>query len=90
MSADDRRSYGLGDSMPFIRGIPRVVKQTPVDMPPCPHCGCKTTYVIEVDVEMPLLRGGKGKGTYIGCPACPFASPMVSVGVGGPDLPTLL
>lgn len=79
--ADERRSYGLGDSTEMVRGIPRV-KGAVDDMPPCPHCGCKTLYHIEVDVECNLLRGGKGVGTYLGCPACPFASPMMMIAGG--------
>jgi hypothetical protein len=44
----------------------------------CPNCGCQ---LMEVSVEMSsrLLKAGKGTGTYLGCPACPFASPMVTV-----------
>lgn len=50
-----------------------------VDGPgPCPRCQCKTLFEIEVDVEDSRLRGGKGVGLYIGCPACPWASPMLN------------
>ena len=75
------RNYGLGDSTQFVRGAPRVVKQAD-GLPPCPVCKCVTLYDIEVDVDMPLLAGGKGVGHYTGCPACPFATPMLMVASG--------
>jgi hypothetical protein len=34
---------------------------------------------IEVDVEYPKLRGGKGVGQYVRCPACSFGSPMAMI-----------
>lgn len=65
------RDYGFGDSTDYVRGTPRVMGDGPG---PCPNCGCKT-FEIQMDVEgMPLLRGGKGIMTYVGCPACPWAS----------------
>lgn len=75
------RSYGLGDSTEIVRGTPRI-KAEITDLPPCPICGCKKLFQVEVDVENPLLKGGKGIGHYIGCAACPFASPMLAVAVG--------
>jgi hypothetical protein len=73
----NEREYGLGDSTPFVKGPPRVKGQAKELS--CPACKCQTMYDIEVDVEHPLLRGGKGVGHYVGCPACPFASPMLMV-----------
>jgi len=73
------RDYGLGD--PHESGTvknPRVIEQVK-DAPACPNCGCKSMYAIEVDVENRLLKGNKGIGRYIGCPACPFASPMMMI-----------
>lgn len=71
------RDWGLGDSMKYITGIPRVVGVAE-GMPPCPNCHCDTLYVITVAVCHPSLHGdGHGRGTYVGCPACPFASPML-------------
>ena len=32
---------------------------------------------VSVPVKHPLLKGGEGTSTYLGCPACPFASPAV-------------
>ena len=45
----------------------------------CPNCKCKEIMLIKVEVEQQLLKGKKGTGTYVGCPACPWASPMVMV-----------
>jgi hypothetical protein len=44
----------------------------------CPNCGARLCFV-SVDVEMPKLRGGRGVSRYLGCPACPFASPAMVV-----------
>lgn len=79
---DPRRMYfpDRGDSTPFVQGPP-VVKGVAEGMPPCPHCKCATLYDIEVVITgHPLLAsGGNGVGRYIGCPACPFATPMLMV-----------
>ena len=45
----------------------------------CPNCGCLQVMEIEVPVENRMLSGGSGIGYYIGCPACPWASPMIAV-----------
>lgn len=70
----DIREYGLGD----IRtdGPPRVKRLTQ-ELPACPNCGCASMAELEVNVVDARLKSGKGIGRYIGCPACPFASPMV-------------
>lgn len=47
----------------------------------CPNCNAKVCKVT-VDVVLPLLRGGKGVATYLGCPACPWASPAMCVTKG--------
>lgn len=73
---DSRREYGLGESTSFVTGKPQVVRVA-TGLPPCPHCGCDTLYEIEVECRHPLLAGGEGLGHYVGCPACPFASPMM-------------
>ena len=87
--SDDIRNYGLGDSTQYLDGTPRVKMVSGSDkseaggenIPPCPNCGCITTCMIEVNVtNHPLLRRGSGVGTYIGCPACPWASPMIIIG----------
>ena len=69
------RENGLPDSE--IRGdsIP-VAKSVPGMKTPCPNCGCESVMQITVQINQPLLRGGTGTGVYLGCPACPWASPM--------------
>jgi len=68
------RDYGLPDTEPT--GTP-TWERAPADTPPCPNCGGHLCSVV-VDAEMPQLRGGKGICTYLGCPACPYASPSVT------------
>ena len=46
---------------------------------PCPNCGCHLM-LVTVSMNNKLVKGGKGVGRYLGCPACPFASPMVTRG----------
>lgn len=71
------REYGYGSSDPFVRSVPRVLGPA-TGLPPCPGCGCVTLFELEVDVNHPRLRGdGTGLGRYVGCPACPFATPMM-------------
>ena len=65
------RDYGLPD--------PDKVTGTPTwegtDLP-CPNCGGKLC-AVKVDIESNLLRGTAGTSTYLGCPACPYASPAM-------------
>lgn len=64
----------------MTRSIPRVIGKAE-GLPPCPHCKCETLYDIEVEVQNPLLasKDGLGTGRYVGCPACPFATPMLMI-----------
>lgn len=71
---DDLRDYGLPPAGKPT-GIPTWKK---LDEPlPCPNCGGELVEV-SVPVAHPLLKGGQGITTYLGCPACPFASPAIS------------
>jgi hypothetical protein len=47
--------------------------------PACPYCGCLRLAMCEVDVVDSRLTQGHGTGTYMGCPACPWAGPMVTM-----------
>lgn len=73
------RNYGLGETE--VSGSPRIKGQ--LDKP-CPHCGCPAVYEIEVDVAsaggFPLSEG-EWVGKYLGCAACPWASPCISTKV---------
>ncbi len=73
------RDHGLGNTDSFTRGVPRARPCIVIDdaYHECPNCGCQSLCEIEVDVEAPMLRGKKGVGRYLGCPACPWASPML-------------
>lgn len=74
----DLRNYGLPNSE---------VLSTPVATPlgassefsACPNCGCEQMMKITVTVSQELLSTETGTGTYLGCPACPFASPMMII-----------
>lgn len=67
------RDYGL--SKPKTISPPRIV--APVEKEACPHCKGVTLFEIEIDVAVALLKhGGIGVGRYLGCAACPYASPM--------------
>lgn len=78
----EERDHGYGDS-PSVEGSPRVIKKIEEE---CPNCGCPEVYMVEVNLvddkenaRLMLLKGsGKPTGAYIGCPACPFASPMMT------------
>lgn len=68
------RDYGMFDPTPYLDGTPKVVEEAG---PPCPKCGADKIFIIEVRIkDFPFLPGGKGIGTYMGCPACTFATPM--------------
>ena len=69
---DSLRDYGLPDSE--VVGRPFAKLASPQTT--CPNCGCEQVMTITVRVKQPLLRGGAGSGYYLGCPACPWASPM--------------
>jgi hypothetical protein len=68
------RDYGLPDPTPI--GTP-TWERASADTPPCPNCGGHLC-VVKVEAEVAQLRGGKGTCTYLGCPACPYASPSVT------------
>lgn len=69
------RDYGRDDPSMNVVGSPVILNEHENDA--CPHCGCKRTFLIKVQVTSDLL-GGPGVGVYVGCAACPWASPMIS------------
>ena len=79
----DLRNYGLGQGCDPT-GVPKAKlatrKRTAIASDiECPNCGCLEVMEIEVPVDNNQLSGGSGVGFYIGCPACPWASPMIAV-----------
>lgn len=68
------RDYGLGETK--VKGKPKVMGNMECGEG-CPNCGCETIYIIEVEVES-ASGMGPGVGKYVGCPACPWASPCVT------------
>lgn len=74
------RDHGFGDA-PKVVGVPVVGEKLAHK---CPYCGCIGLFAIEVEVAnpSPLLkrpeRPHKVVGRYMGCAACPWASPMMT------------
>ena len=73
------RNHGYGDS-PKAFGVPVIVSGGPPQG--CPNCGCKKVFQISVTVEAPpqlrVPEGFEAFCVYIGCPACPWASPAIN------------
>lgn len=83
------RDYGLGTAGATPSGRPKAKRvEDPAfqaalrESGGCPNCGCEDVMEIEVPMKAALLRGGGGIGKYLGCPACPWASPMIVVATG--------
>lgn len=76
------RDHGYGDR-PTVVGAPVIGARVPAGS--CPHCRCATVFEVEVEVGNPSPRLRRPMephrvlGRYIGCPACPWASPMVTL-----------
>ena len=73
MSKYPQRDYGYRDSPQVI--IPPIIKDE-VQNESCPECKGKTLFVIEVGLENEV-NDRESAGVYIGCAACPYASPMM-------------
>ena len=69
------RDYGLPDSE--VIGTPFATELRLTNTAVCPNCGCEQLMHVTVKVIQKLLKTPTGTGTYLGCPACPYASPMV-------------
>lgn len=74
------RDYGYGESPDPVK--PPEIKAGPLDEP-CPNCEGKALFHIEVEVLNNLMMEGmldskEGVGVYMGCAACPYASPMMT------------
>lgn len=77
----DLRDHGYPDMGEKPTGVPKAIPMEPKAA--CPNCGCVELMMITVEMTNPKLKGGKGVGTYVGCPACPYASPMMTRAVVG-------
>jgi len=71
--SNNLRDYGLPNPVPI--GVPEW-KIADKNMT-CPNCGSNLCEVA-VKAKMANLKGGIGVCTYLGCPACPYASPSVT------------
>jgi len=71
------RDYGLGKPCEPIAPPKARLLNDPNAV--CPNCGCDAIHELTVVVPEPRLVGGIGTGRYLGCPACPYASPMVII-----------
>lgn len=78
------RDYGLGAAAkptgkPCATPLPADVQARLEREGGCPNCGgVSTVFEISVGAEHPLLTGGEGITTYMGCAACPWASPAIT------------
>jgi hypothetical protein len=81
---DATRSYGLNTGC-LPKGVPKAkplgegASVAPTAVVDCPNCGCKELMEIELEVDNRILTSGAGTAFYVGCPACPWASPMLAV-----------
>jgi len=80
----DPRDYGYGDS-PEVVGAPQALGKA-ADLAACPNCECVNVQEVRIQIKNPPAQlkipdGHVASGTYIGCPACPWASPMVAMAV---------
>jgi hypothetical protein len=75
--ANDRRTYFDG-GRPEPVGVPKWTPTTGAEEK-CPHCGAQLCVVRCPVKPPPMLRAPAGKAVacYLGCPACPYASPAV-------------
>lgn len=85
-SPDSLRDYGYANSTPVGKPTARFLADGELTRSPpaCPNCGCEQICEIKVKVRQKLLAGGVGVGRYLGCPACPWASPMVIISESAP------
>ena len=72
------RDYGMGGAG---KPIGKPTWKPATSAPNCPNCGSKLC-AVELLVENLQLKGGVGKAHYLGCPACPWASPAVVASCG--------
>ena len=73
--------YGTPDGPPVVEEL--LTEPLRGERPVCPACGCEALASIVVrlkEITFPGVPPGHvGVGRYLGCPACPWASPMAIV-----------
>lgn len=81
---DSRRHYF--DNAPTPEPIGKPTWARDPSLPPCPHCGAECVVVTVAVRPPPMLRAPSGHAVtrYVGCPACPFASPAVTTAAPAP------
>ena len=73
---ENLRDYGLPDVEPV--DVPTWTRMAEGERVPCPNCGGEVV-AVQCQSTSPLIKGGLGTTSYIGCPCCPWASPSVTV-----------
>ena len=68
------RDYGYGYT-PVPVGVPQWTKTKPEKA--CPNCGAALCSIV-VAVKGAMVKTEQADCRYLGCPACPFASPSVT------------
>lgn len=72
------RNYGYGNPDPkdYMQGPPRVLEWHEHVI--CPNCKCAVALIQFIVNDYPG-HSGPGVGTYLGCPACTWASPCLLI-----------
>lgn len=73
--SENLRDHGYPDMGEEPSGTPKAT--TVENGPSCPNCKCELMQV-SIPMTNPRLKTGKGIGTFFGCPACPYASQMMT------------
>jgi hypothetical protein len=83
MDGSNPREYGLGSSgTPIGKPVAEPLDDAGLiramgGQVECPNCRCEQLMQISLQMMNSQLRGGVGLCRYVGCPACPWASPAV-------------
>jgi len=77
---EGQREYGLDQPETIEEETPKA-KLVEDAAAFCPNCGCTAIHECSVKVKHPIVVGGFGQATWLGCPACPWASQAVIVGI---------
>jgi len=81
MTTANPRDYGFGGLEETGGEITGTPEWEVSDKMVCPNCGAKVCD-IQVPCNHSLIRGTKANVSYLGCPACPWASPALISSTG--------